>query len=88
MPKDVEAREWWDRGRRRLCFEIDYQGRRIPCSVDATCLFLAFGAKTLGEEDARDCFSANRRRIRDVAIAVAQKRATTATGLDLSARDI
>jgi hypothetical protein len=88
MPKDMEAREWWDRGRGRLCFEIDYEGHRIPCSVDATCLFLAFGAKTLGEEDARDCFSANRRRIWEVAIAVAQKRANPAIGLDLSAHDI
>src|SRR5215469_12424227 len=75
MARQFEDHAWWDERKRRLCFEIDHEGQRISCCVDATCLFLAFGAKTLAEGDARDCFSANRRRIRELAIALAQKRA-------------
>ena len=88
MARQLEDREWWDESQGRLCFEIDHDGRRISCSVNATCLFLAFGAKTLGEGDARDCFSANRRRIRELAIALAQKRAVNDSYLELTARDI
>ncbi len=88
MARQPEDREWWDESQGRLFFEIDHDARRISCSVDATCLFLAFGAKTLGECDARDCFSANRRRIRELAIALAQKRAVRDSYLELTARDI
>jgi hypothetical protein len=88
MGRQFEDREWWDERKGRLCFEIDHEGRRIACCVDATCLFLAFGAKTLAEGDARDCYSANRRRIRELAIALAQKRPVRDSYLELTARDI
>jgi hypothetical protein len=79
---------WWDGPRSMICFEIEEQGRQIPCCVDATCLFLAFGAKTLGEEDARACFAANGRRIRETASRVARKRRFEPDQLFLTARDL
>ncbi len=88
MSAESEDREWWDERQSKLWFEIEHEGRRIPCCVDATCLFLAFGAKTLAESDARHCDSANRRRIKELAAAIAQKRAARANYLALTARDI
>ena len=88
MVVGFEDREWWEERKSRLWFEIDHDGRRVPCCVDATCLFLAFGAKTLGEGDARDCYSANRQRIKDVARSVARKRSANGSYLELTARDI
>ena len=88
MARQFESQEWWDEGKGRLCFEIDHDGRRISCCVDATCLFLAFGAKTLAEGDVRDCFTTNRRRIRELAKALVQKRPSRDSHLELTARDI
>ena len=50
----------WDSNRNCLWFQVDHRGRSIPCCIDALCLYLAFGARTLSESDATDAYQSRR----------------------------
>jgi len=58
----------WDSNENRLWFQVDHRGRSIPCCIDALCLYLAFGARTLSETDATDAYEARRGWIHAAAI--------------------
>ena len=50
----------WDAANSWLWFEIDEAGEPVRCCIDAQCLYLAFGAKTLAEADATNAYVSGR----------------------------
>jgi hypothetical protein len=63
----------WDADSDRLWFEVDHLGQPISCCIDALCLYLAFGARSLSELDAIHAYISRRGWIHSTALSKAHR---------------
>jgi len=65
VDRDVPS---WDADGDRVWFQVDRRGESIACCIDALCLYLAFGARTLGELDVIKAYNSRRSWIHSAAL--------------------
>jgi hypothetical protein len=63
----------WDADGNRLWFQVDHRDQTIPCCIDALCLYLAFGARTLSALDGIKAYKSQRGLIHSAALGKAQR---------------